>query len=339
MTTQAMSDAAELAAMLGMVNNVALLEEIATDLDMPVGNVDPARGDLRMMYRVIVSWINSDQFDAMEDNGMAFVLAAKDKLRMRLGFSAPDPDDNDVDLVGSLGARVRPKTEPKVRTNEEEESEDESSGSDDSREGLGSGRRNQPHFPAFAGPGGVGHFGYGGPVGAELQPRKELKLSGTIGKPGEKGKLTLSSLKCQIRMAQDRHYRDSEICAAVIRIMSPSLDLRRYFEEQRRLTVRDLLFHLEAHYQKQDAKILFNQLGAAVMAEGQTAAQFAYQLMGERDRLANLPKRERGAYTKKLIQEQFQHALYTSMRNQAARRELKHLLCGNVVPTDNQNQV
>ena len=118
--------------------------------------------------------------------------------------------------------------------------------------------------------------------------------------------------------------------------MSPSLDLRSYFEEQRNLTVKDLLFHLEAHFHKQDAKILFNQLGAAVMSDGQTAVEFAYQLMGERDRLANLPKRERGSYSKKLIQEQFQRALYTGMRNQVARRELKPLLCGDVVPTDGE---
>ena len=42
----------------------------------------------------------------------------------------------------------------------------------------------------------------------DLQPRKELKLSGAIGMTGEKGKLALSSLKCQIRMAEDRYYHD-----------------------------------------------------------------------------------------------------------------------------------
>ena len=306
-------EATEMVAMLGRVPEAEFLEEIAQDVG--VENFEAARGDTRRLYRTIVSRINSEAFDDMEDGGLALILAARDKLRIHLGIAAPDPSDV---LTAAMGFGT-PKVETAAGENlDSSESEPEDSGDDFKvdtatvRSSLGTTRDIDP------------------------QPRKELKLSGSIGKAGEKGKLTLSNLKSQIRMAQARHYKDAEICAAVIRIMSPSLDLRSYFDEQRKLTVKDLLFHLEAHYHKQDAKILFNKLGGAVMADGQTAVEFAYQLMGERDRLANLPKRERGSYTKKLIQEQFQRALYTGMRNQVARRELKPLLCGDVVPTDGE---
>ena len=300
-------EAVEMVAMLGRVGDAEILEEIAQDIG--VETLDTVRGDVRRLYRSIVGRINSDDFDALDDGGVAFIMAARDKLRIHLGLAAPDPNEQG-------------DTAPKV---EDQEDSDPSDSESESKDDLAKANVDavNPQRPL-----GTGSY--------EPQPRKVLKLTGSIGKAGEKGKLTLSNLKSQIRMAQARHYRDAEICDAVIRIMSPNLDLRSYFEEQHKLTVKDLLFHLEAHYSKLDAKILFNQLGSAVMADGQTAVGFAHRLMGERDRLANLPKRERGSYSKKLIQEQFQRALYTGMRNQVARRELKALLCGDLVPTDGE---
>ena len=302
------TETAEVVTMLGMVDDVALLEEIAQD--MGVANLDTLRGNVRGLYRGILARVNSEDFDALDDGGAAFVLAARDKLRVHLGYAEEDPL-----LAAALGAKLKTEVEKDVEEDEEsDEDDDESEVSEvseyEERKSLRS--RYEP------------------------QPRKALKLTGVIGKPGAKNTLTLSSLRSQIRMAQARHYRDQEIVDAVMRIMSPRLELRSFFEEQHKLTVKDLLFHLEAHYQKQDAKILFNQLGAAVMADGQSAIEFTYQLMGERDRLINLPKRERGSYSKKLIQGQFRRSLYTGMRNQVARRELKSLLCGELVPTDGE---
>ena len=69
-------ETAEVITMLGMVADVALLEEIAQDVGVQdVGALD--RHALRL-YRAIVARVNSADFDAMDDGGAAFVLAARD---------------------------------------------------------------------------------------------------------------------------------------------------------------------------------------------------------------------------------------------------------------------
>ena len=56
--------------------------------------------------------------------------------------------------------------------------------------------------------------------------KKDLKISGSIGLPGQKDKITFSSLAYQIENALKKGYEDSEICEAVVRSISPDLQLR-----------------------------------------------------------------------------------------------------------------
>ena len=335
--TAVSAETTQVLTMLGMVTDLAMVEEVATDLGVP--DLEHVMGNFRLLHRHTVAWLISVEFSMLDDGGLAFVLAARDKLRVHLGYAAPDPGDEI--LTAALGPKREASDNAGSQSGDSSSQEDDDSDFVPSDENEGSDassvrRRKSTRQSTRQATRQSGSTRSPVRRDADPAPRKELKLTGVIGKPTSKGTLSLSSLKSQIRMARNRHYRDSEIVAAVIRIMSPRLDLRSYFEERRELSVKDLLFHLEAHYQKKDVKSLFNQLGAAVMKDGQSAAAFAYQLMGERDRLKNLPKRERGSYSKKLIQAQFQRALYTGMRNQVARRELKSLLCGDNVPGDDE---
>lgn len=316
--------------MLGLVTDAAVLVDVAADCGVDIAVIEPVRGDVRQLYRLIVARLNSAEFDALEDGGTASVLASRDRLRVHLGDPAADPAKNvllaalgtkqeALDVAGGGGVVDAP---PGIQHQGDSSSEYSSAEEEVSDVGGRQLKHQRLHRRDVA--------------ARELAPRKELKLTGVIGKPKSKKTLSLSSLKSQIRMAQGRHHRDSEIVAAVIKMMSPKLELRTYFEEQRNLTVEDMMFHLEAHYQKQDVKMLFNKLGSAIMGDGQSAIEFAYQLLGDRNHLMNLPKSERGAYSKKLIQEQFLRVLDTGMRNEVVRRRLDQLLGGDVDPTDKE---
>ena len=319
--------------MLGLVTDAAVLMDVAADCGVDIAVIEPVRADVRQLYRLIVARLNSAEFDALEDGGTASVLASRDRLRVHLGDPAADRADRaKTVLLAALG----PKQEaldvaagggvvdapPEIQHQGDSSSEYSSAEEEVSDAGGRQLKHQKLHRRDVE--------------AHELAPRKELKLTGVIGKPKSKKTLSLSSLKSQIRMAQGRHHKDSEIVAAVIKMMSPKLELRTYFEEQRNLTVEDMMFHLEAHYQKQDVKMLFNKLGSSMMGDGQSAIEFAYQLLGDRNRLMNLPKSERGAYSKKLIQEQFLRTLDTGMRNEVVRRKLDQLLGGDVDPTDKE---
>ena len=59
----------EFVTMLGMVDEVDFLEEIAADLG--VLTLEAIRGDARRLYRALVNWVNSDGFDALEDGELS----------------------------------------------------------------------------------------------------------------------------------------------------------------------------------------------------------------------------------------------------------------------------
>ena len=72
--------------MLGLVEDPAVLEEIAADLAPHIGDIEAIRGNLRALYRRLTNFINSDAFDGLEDGGLGFTMAARDKLRITLMF-------------------------------------------------------------------------------------------------------------------------------------------------------------------------------------------------------------------------------------------------------------
>jgi hypothetical protein len=60
--------------------------------------------------------------------------------------------------------------------------------------------------------------------------RRDFKVSGQIGEPGQAEKLTYISLNHQIESGLKRKYTEDEIVDAVIRAISPHTSLRSYIE-------------------------------------------------------------------------------------------------------------
>ena len=276
--------------MLGLVQDPGLLEEIYTDMELPAAELEALRGNLRPLYRRIMAHMLSDEFEALQDNGLAYLMAARDKLRIALGIAAGDP----------TGAEGGPKPEP-------EDSDDE--GANEFKDALETLEVNAV-----------------GAAGVALGKLRELKLSGTIGKPGQKGKLTYSSLLSQIKNAIKRGFDDGEICAAVVRCIDPNSALRNYLEEIDDLTVKKLIPTLQSHFQEKNATSLYNQMNNAVMSGEDTELSFCMELMALRDKIFKISTAQGGEYTKSLLQSQFQKALYTGIKNERVRQELKPLL-------------
>lgn len=96
---------------------------------------------------------------------------------------------------------------------------------------------------------------------AQPQPsphwRKDFKISGQIGEPGQRGKLTFSSLAHQIENGLNRGYPEIEIVDAVIRAISPGLQLHNYLEGKPHLTLPTLRCILRSHFQEKSATELY----------------------------------------------------------------------------------
>ena len=162
----------------------------------------------------------------------------------------------------------------------------------------------------------VNAVGKGGAVGPAVNVGKfrQLKLDGTIGKPGEKKKLTYRGLISQIRDAVSQGFSDSEIVSAVKKCVPCNSSLRNFFDEQDNLTVKRMLPTLQAYFQQKNATTLYNELTGAVMSGDDSELSFAMDLMALRDTIYKVSKAEGGGYSKELLQSQFQKALYTGIK-------------------------
>lgn len=83
-----------------------------------------------------------------------------------------------------------------------------------------------------------------------LSWRKGFKIVGQIGEPDQRDKLTYSSLAHQIENGLKRGYPEAEIVDAVIRAISPGLQLRSYLEGKPDLTLPILRCILHSHFQE-----------------------------------------------------------------------------------------
>ena len=277
--------------MLGRVVDPAILAEIATNLGLE--DLDAIRNNVRALYHRIVTHINSEPFLQAEDGGLAYIMAARDRLRVALNITVGDPDED-------------------VKHDLDDHHDDDPPFQDalPNHNGL----ENIHAVPVNAvNVGGIGRL-------------RELKLSGSIGKPGQKGKLTYSSLLSQIRNAVRRGFDDSEICAAVIRCIDPNTALRNYLEEIEELTVDKMIPTLQSHFQEKNATALYHQMNNAVMTSEDTELSFCMDLMALRDKIFKISQTQGGEYTKPLLQAQFQKALYTGIKNESVRQELKPYL-------------
>ena len=155
---------------------------------------------------------------------------------------------------------------------------------------------------------------------------KECKISGQIGSPGQKDKLTYTGLSFQIESARQRGFDGPDICAAVIKAIVPGEDLRTYLEMCPDLRLETMIPILRAHFRETDATAVFTELSNGTQQPTESENDFCLRMMGLRQKVLLMSGEEKGQYSKDLVQDQFQKSLGTGFRREAVRQQLRAIL-------------
>ena len=159
-----------------------------------------------------------------------------------------------------------------------------------------------------------------------LRVNREFKIKGSIGNPAQEGKIDYRGLAYQIKSGRERGFTEKEICAAVIGCITPGHNLRSYLEGVHGLTLKFLITVLRAHFKVKDAASVFTELSNAVQEHSETELAFCMRLMKLRQDILILSQEEECPYEVKLVQNRFQHALFTGLKNENMRNRLRTLI-------------
>lgn len=168
----------------------------------------------------------------------------------------------------------------------------------------------------------------GSKTGLLTLTRREFKISGQIGEPGQRDRLTFSSLAHQIESGRAKGHSEREIVEAVIRAVVPGCALRSYLEGRSNLTLPSLRRLLRSHYQEKDATELYHQLSRLAQDNKESAQSFLVRALDLRQKVI-FASQENGSglkYDSSLVQSMFLHALQTGLRSDAVKNEIRPLL-------------
>ena len=165
--------------------------------------------------------------------------------------------------------------------------------------------------------------------------RKDWKLKGSIGRPGEKEKLTFSGLAYQINQAEKKGYDDDDICEEVIKAVTDDV-LRSLLEGKTNLTLAKLRKLLRSHFKEKDPTTLFNELSRSARLSSEDASYFVMRMIDLRTKVVFATKEvdSRVNYPEDLVREQFMRTVTTGLRNDNIRNETKQLFAQNLEEED-----
>ena len=168
-------------------------------------------------------------------------------------------------------------------------------------------------------------------VGTKAAPsllRREYKLSGQIGEPGQTEKLTFVSLMHQIDSGLKHGYKESEIVDAVIRAISPHSSLRSYVETLNDLSLAKLRRILRVHYREKAASEVYQQLATVCQQSNESPQQFLLRALDLRNKV-NFASQESDCefnYGLSLIQKTFVKSFETGLRDDILASNLRATL-------------
>ena len=137
--------------------------------------------------------------------------------------------------------------------------------------------------------------------------KRELKIIGQIGEPGQKDKLSFVSLVRQIEGALQKGYKPQEVVDAVVRAINPGMRLRNYLEGLSDLTLPRLRRILRSHFQENSASDLYRQLSTLVQEPQENPQSFLIRALDTRQKIlfASQEVDTQLKYDLKLVQECF----------------------------------
>ncbi len=166
--------------------------------------------------------------------------------------------------------------------------------------------------------------------------RREFKISGTIGQPGETNKLNFISLVHQIEGALAKGYSEVEVSEAIIRSISPGLPLRSFLECTPDLPLSKLRKILRSHYREKSSTELYKALSTLTQAPNEDAQAFLFRALELRQRVIFTCKEAESKikYDPTLIQNLFLHSIETGLRDESIRSKLRPSLQNQSIPDE-----
>ena len=152
---------------------------------------------------------------------------------------------------------------------------------------------------------------------------KEYKINGKIGTPGQKDRLTFSSLIFQINDRLKKGYSEHEICDAFIKSIAPDLALRTYLEGKDNLNLKTLRRILRSHFKEPNATSLLTELNNNKQLPSESPQEFVLRVMSLRQETLFISKEDYCGYSEALVQDRFLHAIMVGLRNDNIRNELR----------------
>ncbi len=156
---------------------------------------------------------------------------------------------------------------------------------------------------------------------------KDLNISGLIGEPGQKDRLSLSSLARQIESGLNKGYLEQDIIDSVIWAITPRLQLRSYLEGKADLTLPTLRI-LHSHYQEKNATELYKQLTAETERAKETPQSFLIRVLDLRQKIIFASQEDESGlkYDPALVQNMFLHTVLTGLQNDRIQSDLQSFL-------------
>ena len=130
---------------------------------------------------------------------------------------------------------------------------------------------------------------------------KDFKITGNIGGPGERDKLSYTSLAYQIQNGQTAGFSEAEVCAGVIKAIAPENILRSYLESMSFLTVDSLIQIMRSHFREKDSSSTFAEMSNAVQSSTESSHNFVARLLSMRENILILAKEEGCPFDKDLL--------------------------------------
>lgn len=166
--------------------------------------------------------------------------------------------------------------------------------------------------------------------------KKDFKIFGLIGDPGQKDRLSFSSLARQIESGLNKGYAEQEVIDSVVRAITPGLQLRSYLEGKAGLTLPMLRRILHSHYQEKNAIELYKQLTTEAQRTRETPQSFLIRALDLRQKILFASQENDSGlkYDPALVQNMFLHTVLTGLQNDRIQSDLQPYLSDPTIPDE-----
>ena len=159
--------------------------------------------------------------------------------------------------------------------------------------------------------------------------RRDFKIQGVVGDPGQKENLGYQALISQIEAGLTKGYSDKEVVSAVVSAVQPVLQLS-YLETMVDLTLPRLRKILRFHFHERNATELYQLLTNIAQQPNEDPQSFLMRALTVRHRIINSSKESDSGikYDASSVQSLFLHAVETGLADETIRAKISHSLLG-----------